>query len=118
MKYIELFAGIGGFRRASEMLSRDFSVPLKCVAFSEIDPHAIKTYKANYDISEEAEMNDIISFADKDSNINSLQDFNILMGGFPCQAFSMMGKQLGFEDERGSILFLSLIHISEPTRPY
>ena len=77
MKYIELFAGIGGFRRASEMLSRDFSVPLKCVAFSEIDPHAIKTYKANYDISEEAEMNDIISFADKDSNINSLQDFNL-----------------------------------------
>ena len=116
MKYIELFAGIGGFRRASEMLSRDFSVPLKCVAFSEIDPHAIKTYKANYDISEEAEMNDIISFADKDSNINSLQDFNILMGGFPCQAFSMMGKQLGFEDERGSILFSikNILRIKKP----
>ena len=45
MKYIELFAGIGGFRRASEMLSRDFSVPLKCVAFSEIDPMPLKHIK-------------------------------------------------------------------------
>jgi DNA (cytosine-5)-methyltransferase 1 len=105
MRYIELFSGIGGFRRASELLSRDSGIPFDCVAFSEIDIHALKTYKANYGITEETEMNDIISFADKDENVNSLADFDILMGGFPCQAFSLMGKKLGFSDERGSILF-------------
>ena len=105
MRYIELFSGIGGFRRASELLSRDSGIPFDCVAFSEIDIHALKTYKANYDITEESEINDIISFADKDENVNSLVDFDILMGGFPCQAFSLMGKKLGFSDERGSILF-------------
>jgi DNA (cytosine-5)-methyltransferase 1 len=105
MRYIELFSGIGGFRRASELLRRDSGIPFECVAFSEIDTHALKTYKANYDITEETEMNDIIYFADNDENVNSLADFDILMGGFPCQAFSLMGKQLGFSDERGSILF-------------
>ena len=105
MRYIELFSGIGGFRRASELLSQDSGIPFDCVAFSEIDMHALKTYKANYDITDETEMNDIISFADSDENVNSLADFDILMGGFPCQAFSLMGRQLGFSDERGSILF-------------
>jgi DNA (cytosine-5)-methyltransferase 1 len=105
MRYIELFSGIGGFRRASELLSQDSGIPFDCVAFSEIDMHALKTYKANYDITDDTEMNDIISFADSDENVNSLADFDILMGGFPCQAFSLMGRQLGFSDERGSILF-------------
>ncbi len=105
MKYIELFAGIGGFRKASELLSKDSDISLDCIAFSEIDAHATKTYKANYDISRETEMNDIIGFADADDNINGLQDFSVMMGGFPCQAFSLMGRQLGFNDERGSILF-------------
>lgn len=105
MRYIELFSGIGGFRRSSELLSQDSGIPFDCVAFSEIDMHALKTYKANYGITYETEMNDIISFADSDENVNSLADFDILMGGFPCQAFSLMGRQLGFSDERGSILF-------------
>jgi DNA (cytosine-5)-methyltransferase 1 len=105
MRYIELFAGIGGFRKATELLSKDFNIPLECTAFSEIDSHAIKTYKANYDVSNETEMNNIITFADDEGNINAMQNFDILMGGFPCQAFSLMGKQLGFSDERGSILF-------------
>lgn len=116
MNYIELFAGIGGFRKASELLSKDFNISLQCAAFSEIDSYAIRTYKANYDISEETEMEDIISFADKRINIKRLKDFNILMGGFPCQAFSLMGKQLGFEDKRGSILFSikNILRIKKP----
>lgn len=105
MRYIELFAGIGGFRKATELLSQDFNIPFECTAFSEIDPHAIKTYKANYDVSNETEMNNIITFADDEDNVSAMQDFDVLMGGFPCQAFSLMGKQLGFSDERGSILF-------------
>jgi DNA-methyltransferase (dcm) len=116
MRYIELFAGIGGFRRASELLSQDSGIPMECVAFSEIDAYASKTYKANYDIGEETEMNDIISFADNDVNVNALEDFDILMGGFPCQAFSLMGKKLGFSDERGSILFSikKILNIKHP----
>lgn len=116
MRYIELFSGIGGFRRACELLSRDSGIPFNCVAFSEIDVHALKTYKANYPIGREIEMNDIISFADKDDNVNSLADFEILMGGFPCQAFSLMGKKLGFSDERGSILFSirKILNIKNP----
>ena len=105
MRYIELFAGIGGFRKATELLSRDFNIPFQCTAFSEIDLYAIKTYKADYDVSNETEMNNIITFAENENNINAMQDFDVLMGGFPCQAFSLMGKQLGFSDERGSILF-------------
>lgn len=105
MRYIELFAGIGGFRRAAGLISQDSGIPMNCVAFSEIDIHALKTYKANYDINGETEMNDIITFADNNENVALLPDFDILMGGFPCQAFSLMGKQLGFSDGRGSILF-------------
>lgn len=116
MRYIELFAGIGGFRRASELLSQDSGIPMECVAFSEIDAYASKTYMANYDIGEETEMNEIISFADNDVNVNALEDFDILMGGFPCQAFSLMGKKLGFSDERGSILFSikKILNIKHP----
>lgn len=105
MRYIELFAGIGGFRMASNLLSRDHDIPMECQGFSEIDVYATKTYKANYNVDNEVEMHDIITFADNDDNIAKLPDFDILMGGFPCQAFSLMGKQLGFSDERGSILF-------------
>lgn len=105
MNYIELFAGIGGFRMASELINKDTGIPLQCVGFSEIDKYALNTYYANYQISSETEMNDIISFTDNENNIKSLLDFDIVMGGFPCQAFSIMGKQLGFNDKRGSILF-------------
>lgn len=104
MKHIELFAGIGGFRKAMESIQRDFSYPFECLAFSEIDANASKTYKANYDITGEIEMGDIVSFNENMSRYDSL-DFDLLTGGFPCQAFSMMGKQKGFEDNRGTMFF-------------
>lgn len=104
MKHIELFAGIGGFRSAMECIEKDFSFPFHCVGFSEIDVNAIKTYKANYDVSTEIEMGDIVSFNSSMSNYDKL-DFDLLTGGFPCQAFSMMGKQKGFEDNRGTMFF-------------
>lgn len=104
MKHIELFAGIGGFRTAMECIEKDFSFPFHCVGFSEIDVNAIKTYKANYDVSTEIEMGDIVSFNSLMSNYDEL-DFDLLTGGFPCQAFSMMGKQKGFDDNRGTMFF-------------
>ena len=105
MNYIELFAGIGGFRKATDLLNKDFNTNFHCVGFSEINQYALKTYEANYALNGETRMGDIIEFADSPSNIEQLKDFDLLLGGFPCQAFSMMGKKLGFEDERGSVLF-------------
>ncbi len=104
MKHIELFAGIGGFRMAMENLQSDMGIEFDCLGFSEIDTNATKTYKANFDCSAEVEMGDIVAFNSDMSRYNSL-DFDLLTGGFPCQAFSMMGKQKGFEDNRGTMFF-------------
>lgn len=104
MRHIELFAGIGGFRKAMENLERDFYIPFECQAFSEIDTNAIKTYKANYDTKDEIEMGDIVEFNSDMSRYDNI-NFDLLTGGFPCQAFSMMGKQLGFNDHRGTMFF-------------
>jgi DNA (cytosine-5)-methyltransferase 1 len=105
MRYIELFAGIGGFRSAADHLSIDTEENFECVAFSEIDKYAKASYLANYDTEGEVQMNDIINFTNNKENIRQLPDFDLLLGGFPCQAFSLLGKQLGLEDERGKILF-------------
>ncbi|WP_288880988.1 DNA (cytosine-5-)-methyltransferase [uncultured Bacteroides sp.] len=115
MKHIELFAGIGGFRKAMEGIENDFSIPFKCLGFSEIDANASKTYKANYDTSNEVEMGDIVAFNSDMSRYDNM-DFDLLTGGFPCQAFSMMGKQLGFNDHRGT-MFFQIEKIIEKKRP-
>lgn len=104
MNHIELFAGVGGFRKAMECIQKDFGFPFECLAFSEIDRNASKTYKANYDVSDEVEMGDIVEFNSDMSRYANL-DFDLLTGGFPCQSFSMMGKQKGFEDDRGTMFF-------------
>jgi DNA (cytosine-5)-methyltransferase 1 len=116
MKYTELFAGIGGFRKAAEHLSDDTNVKFKCVGFSEIDKYALTTYCNNYNLNGEIRMNDITNFTSDKKNIKQLDDFDILLGGFPCQAFSVLGKQLGVEDERGKILFSihELLKIKKP----
>ncbi len=103
--YIDLFSGIGGFRRAVELLSKDLNINTKCLAFSEIDNFATTSYKANYNTSEEIEIGDIVEFIKEQSNIKKIPSFDVLFGGFPCQPFSMMGKQLGLNDERGGLFF-------------
>ena len=105
MKYAELFSGIGGFRQAADLISKDTNVRLKCVAFSEIDTYALKTYESNYKLNTEIRMNNIVEFTSERRKIKQLEDFDLLLGGFPCQAFSLLGKQLGLEDERGKIFF-------------
>jgi len=114
--YIDLFSGIGGVRNAMELLTNDLNIESKCLAFSEIDNFATTSYKANYDTSKEIEMGDIVEFTKSKSNIEKLPDFDILFGGFPCQPFSMMGKQLGLDDERGGLFFsvAKILNVKKP----
>lgn len=116
IKHLELFAGIGGFRQAIDALCEDFDMQSENVGFSEIDGYATKTYKANFETENETEMGDIVSFVQEKQNIANLKDFDILTGGFPCQSFSMMGKQKGFKDMRGNVFFqiLEIVKIKKP----
>lgn len=116
VRHLELFSGIGGFRRAFDCLSLDRGFVAECIGFSEIDDSATKVYKNFFDTEYEYEIGDIVKFTENDENINSLKGFDILTGGFPCQAFSMMGYQKGFEDERGN-LFFNITRIIELKRP-
>jgi DNA (cytosine-5)-methyltransferase 1 len=92
-KFIDLFAGIGGFRMALQNLGG------KCVFTSEWDENAKKTYRANFG---ETPFGDIT----KESTKSFIpKDFNVLCGGFPCQPFSHAGLKKGFEDTRGTLFF-------------
>lgn len=90
-KFIDLFAGLGGFRLALESLGA------KCVYSNEWDPHAQKIYADNFGHIPEG---DITKVDEK-----TIPNHDILCAGFPCQAFSISGKQRGFEDSRGTLFF-------------
>lgn len=106
LQHIELFAGIGGFRTAMDILGRDKIARFKHVGYSEIDRKAVQTYCANYDTENEVVMGDIVHFTESVERIGKLPNFDLLTGGFPCQTFSMMGHQRGFDDERGLMFFV------------
>ena len=116
INHLELFSGIGGFRQALDLLCNDFGLQSKNIGFSEIDTNAINTYKSNFNTESEIEVGDIESFVQNLSNVYELPDFEFLSGGFPCQAFSMMGKQNGFNDLRGNLFFriLDIIKVKQP----
>ena len=116
MRHIELFSGVGGFRQAMRLLSQDGGPQFDCVAYSEIDSAADKTYRANFDVSKEVVRGDISTFVSDDARMDSLKPFSLITGGFPCQAFSMMGAQRGFEDARGT-LFFSMAKLIEHRLP-
>ncbi len=90
-KFIDLFAGIGGIRIPFEEMGGE------CVFTSEWDKYAQQTYETNYG---DKPHGDITQIKEKD-----IPKFDILLGGFPCQAFSIAGKRLGFEDTRGTLFF-------------
>lgn len=91
LRYIDLFAGIGGFHQALS------SFGATCVFASEWDKYAAATYYANYDIFPKGDITKI--------DESRIPRHDILCAGFPCQAFSISGKQKGFEDARGTLFF-------------
>lgn len=98
MKFLDLFSGIGGFRLGLERQGHE------CVGFCEIDKFARKSYKAMYETEGEIEFHDIRQVTDQ--NFRQLRgQVDIICGGFPCQAFSLAGRRLGFEDTRGTLFF-------------
>ena len=116
MNHVELFAGVGGFRRAMDLITRDLDFLIQTVAYSEIDNKASITYNANYDTTNELSMGDIVAFVNNQQAMRDLPRYDLLSGGFPCQTFSMMGSQEGFEEERGQMFFriMDMINCRHP----
>lgn len=90
-RFIDLFSGIGGFRLALE------SFGAKCVYSSEIDKYAKEVYEKNFGETPDGDITKV--------NESNIPNHEILCAGFPCQAFSISGKQQGFEDTRGTLFF-------------
>ena len=95
-KSIDLFASIGGIRLGFDQA---FGNNIKTVFISEWDKKAVETYKANFNDSIDV-VGDITKVDEKD-----IPDHDILLAGFPCQAFSLAGHKRGFEDARGTLFF-------------
>ena len=106
MRHLELFSGIGGFRRALDLLTSDGVMPFESIGYSEIDERAASTYRACYKPQpNERVLGDIVKFTADADAIRSLAPVDIITGGFPCQAFSMMGLKQGFKEDRGQLFF-------------
>ena len=101
--FIDLFAGIGGFRIALESLGQE------CLAYSEIEKHAITVYEDNFDTYSESNLGDI-------TEVFELPEHDLLVGGVPCQSWSIAGKNRGLDDKRGQ-LWNDVIRLVEQSRP-
>jgi DNA (cytosine-5)-methyltransferase 1 len=105
IRFIDLFAGIGGFHLALA------NQGAKCVFASEINENAVKTYLENHALEKE-KMHGDITLIDP----NNIPDHEVLCAGFPCQPFSQAGHKKGFEDVRGT-LFFNILKILEAKQP-
>lgn len=109
MKFLDLFAGIGGFRLGMERAGH------KCVGYCEIDKYARLSYNAIHNTEGEIDYKDITEVTNEE--FRKLRGkVDVICGGFPCQAFSIAGNQLGFEDARGT-LFYEIARAAEQIKP-
>ncbi len=98
IRFIDLFAGIGGIRKGFENACEKAHIQSECVFTSEIKPYAVQVLKQNH--PNEIIFGDITKIDSRD-----IPDFDFLLAGFPCQAFSAAGKRRGFLDTRGTLFF-------------
>ena len=106
LKCASFFAGVGGIDIGFEQ--NDL---FKVVYANEIDPYPVKTYELNSDIK--VDCRDI-----HDVHVDEIEDFDVMLAGFPCQAFSVAGYRKGFEDEKGrGTLFFELLRIIKAKQP-
>lgn len=95
IKFIDLFAGIGGIRLGVSSALLKHGVQSKCVLSSEIDEKACETYQLNFGEYPSGDIKEIVD----------IEPFDLLLAGFPCQPFSYAGKRMGFGDTRGTLFF-------------
>jgi DNA (cytosine-5)-methyltransferase 1 len=105
--FIDLFAGIGGFRVAGQKVGGS------CVFTSEWDKYARRAYFLNFG---QVPFGDITKYTANKAELDTIPKHDVLCGGFPCQAFSISGKQEGFKDPRGT-LFFEIYKIAKHHRP-
>ena len=106
IRYFDMFAGIGGFRSGLEAIGG-----FECVGYCEIDKYAKQAYEAMYDTGGELYFDDARKIVPE-----QLPDFDLLVGGFPCQSFSIAGARKGFDDIRGT-LFFKIARIAAVKKP-
>ena len=97
VRYFSMFSGVGGFELGIEQAARELGITTECVGYSEIDKAAIRTYEEHFSHDNYGDA----TLIDPDT----LPEFDLLVGGFPCQAFSVAGKRLGFDEARGTLFF-------------
>lgn len=110
MKFLDLFAGIGGFRLGLEQAGHE------CVGFCEINKFARQSYKAIHNTEGEREYHDITTVSNEEWR-TLRGTVELICGGFPCQAFSIAGKRKGFLDETRGTLFFEIARAAEQIKP-
>jgi len=109
LRFIDLFAGLGGTRIGFEQACTEKGFKSRCVFSSEIKKHAIETYQLNFN-------NEKVAGDITEINPKVIPEHDFLLAGFPCQPFSSAGKRKGFLDERGG-LFFSILEIIKEKQP-
>lgn len=98
LRYFSMFSGVGGFEKGIEAACARLGIPLRNVGYSEIDKYAIQTYERHWP--------EHVNFGSAtDIDPDTIPDFDLLVAGFPCQAFSIAGNRRGFEEARGTLFF-------------